>query len=90
MWHQGPGQIDDFWFIDVEGSIVEIRACGIGPTPPSSSSRRCGPSSSRPPSRCPDRSRPQESDARAAVTAARDFSAERRRMLHRPHSLSPG
>ncbi len=25
-WHQGTGQIDDFWFVDVEGSLVEIRA----------------------------------------------------------------
>lgn len=25
QWHQGPGQIDDFWFVDVEGTIVEIR-----------------------------------------------------------------
>jgi hypothetical protein len=25
-WHQGPGQTDDFWFVNVDGSIVEIRA----------------------------------------------------------------
>jgi hypothetical protein len=32
-WHQGPGQIDDFWFVDVEGSIVEIRAMYRPDTP---------------------------------------------------------
>jgi hypothetical protein len=33
QWHQGPGQIDDFWFVDVEGSIVEIRAMYRPDTP---------------------------------------------------------
>lgn len=33
QWHQGPGQIDDFWFIDVEGSLVEIRALYRSDTP---------------------------------------------------------
>jgi len=33
-WHQGPGQIDDFWFIDVEGSVVEFRVAYRPDTPP--------------------------------------------------------
>lgn len=33
QWQQGPGQIDDFWFVDVEGSIVEIRAMYRPDTP---------------------------------------------------------
>jgi hypothetical protein len=33
QWHQGQGQIDDFWFVDVEGSIVEIRAMYRPDTP---------------------------------------------------------
>jgi hypothetical protein len=33
QWHQGPGQIDDFWFLDVEGSIVTIRAAYLPDTP---------------------------------------------------------
>ena len=33
QWHQGPGQIDDFWFVDVEGSLVEIRASYRPDTP---------------------------------------------------------
>jgi hypothetical protein len=33
QWHQGPGQIDDFWFVDVEGSLVEIRASWRPGTP---------------------------------------------------------
>ena len=33
QWHQGPGQIDDFWFVEVEGSIVEIRAMYRPDTP---------------------------------------------------------
>jgi hypothetical protein len=33
QWHQGPGQIDDFWFVDVEGSLVEIRASYRSDTP---------------------------------------------------------
>ena len=33
QWHQGPGQIDDFWFVDVEGSLVEIRAIYRPDTP---------------------------------------------------------
>jgi hypothetical protein len=32
-WHQGPGQIDDFWFVDVEGSLVDIRASWRPGTP---------------------------------------------------------
>jgi hypothetical protein len=32
-WHQGPGQIDDFWFVNVDGSIVEIRAMYRPDTP---------------------------------------------------------
>ena len=33
QWQQGPGQIDDFWFVDVEGSVVEIRAMYRPDTP---------------------------------------------------------
>ena len=33
QWHQGPGQIDDFWFVDAEGSIVEIRVSYRPDTP---------------------------------------------------------
>lgn len=33
QWHQGPGQIDDFWFVNVDGSIVEIRAMYRSDTP---------------------------------------------------------
>ena len=33
QWHQGPGQIDDFWFVDVQGSIVTIRASFRPDTP---------------------------------------------------------
>ncbi len=33
QWHQGPGQIDDFWFVNVDGSIVEIRASYLPETP---------------------------------------------------------
>jgi len=33
QWQQGPGQIDDLWFVDVEGSIVEIRAMYRPDTP---------------------------------------------------------
>ena len=33
QWHQGPGQIDDFWFVNVDGSIVEIRAMYRPDTP---------------------------------------------------------
>jgi hypothetical protein len=32
-WHQGPGQVDDFWFVNVDGSIVEIRAMYRPDTP---------------------------------------------------------
>ena len=33
QWQQGRGQIDDFWFVDVEGSIVELRASYRPDTP---------------------------------------------------------
>ena len=33
LCHQGPGQIDEFWVVDVEGSIVEIRASYRPDTP---------------------------------------------------------
>jgi hypothetical protein len=33
-YHQGPGQIDDFWIVDVEGSIVIIDAMYRPDTPP--------------------------------------------------------
>lgn len=33
QWHQGPGQIDDFWFVDVDGAIVEIRVLYRPDTP---------------------------------------------------------
>jgi hypothetical protein len=32
-WHQGPGQIDEFWIVDVEGSIVDIRVSYRPDTP---------------------------------------------------------
>lgn len=33
QWHQGQGQIDDFWFVDVDGALVEIRAMYRPDTP---------------------------------------------------------
>ena len=32
-WHQGPGQIDDLWFVDVDGTIVVIDAMYRADTP---------------------------------------------------------
>jgi hypothetical protein len=32
-WHQGPGQIDDLWFVDVDGVVVVIDAMYRPDTP---------------------------------------------------------
>lgn len=33
QWHQGQGQIDDFWFVDVDGALAEIRVMYRPDTP---------------------------------------------------------